>query len=209
MTSPDPRGSPSRRRLVRHLGRLQAELDEVGQRLREMIAQALGRTIDQAVTESVHLALSGHSPLPSPPPARPAIVPGRSSSLWQEPAQPDWLHDEDDRYGYDLPELRDREGQAFDDDQQSDTNASDESKDMAWSRSLAVGLEIAAWWLLQDQPPSRRRLILVGLAAAGVTLLGGEALVLSARLALALLHLLVLADACQSGAGVLYRVANP
>jgi hypothetical protein len=188
---------------------LQAELEEVGQRLREMIAQALGRTIAQAVTESVHLALSGHSPLPSPPPSRPAILPGRSSSLWQEPAQPDWLHDADDRYGSDLPDLRDREDQAFDDDQQLDTNASDESQEVAWSHSLAVGLEIAAWWLRQQQPPSRRCVVLVGLAAGGVTLLGGEAVVLSARLALALLHLLVLADTCQTGAGVLYRAANP
>jgi hypothetical protein len=187
---------------------LQAELDEVGQRLREMIAQALGRTIAQAVTESVQLALSDDSPLPSPPPARPAIVPGRSS-LWQEPAQPDWPHDADDRYGSDLPDLRDREGQAFDDHQQLATNASDESQDMAWSRSLAVGLEIAAWWLRQDQPPSHRSLVLVGLAAAGVTLLGGEAVVLSARLALALLHLLVLADSCQSSTTVLFRAANP
>jgi hypothetical protein len=188
---------------------LQAELDEVGQRLREMIAQALGRTTAQAVTESVHLALSGDGPLPSPPPSRPAIVPGRSSSLWQEPAQPDWLHDEDDRYGRDLPELRDREDQTLDGNQQLDTDASDKSQDMAWSRSLAVGLEIAAWWLRQQQPPSHRRLVLVGLAAASVTLLGGEALVLSARLALSLLHLLVLADTCQSGAAVLYRVTHP
>jgi hypothetical protein len=130
-----------------------------------MIAQALGRTVAQAVTESVHLALTGDSPLPSPPPARPTILPDRSSSLWQESAQPDWLHDADDRYGSDLPDLRDREGQAFDDDQQSDTDASDESQDMAWSRSLAVGLEIAAWWLRQQQPPTRRRLVLVGQAA--------------------------------------------
>jgi hypothetical protein len=188
---------------------LQAELEEVGQRLREMIAQALGRTVAQAVTESVHLALSGDSPLPSPPPCRPAILPGRSSSLWQEPGQPDWLHDADDRYGSDLPDLRDREGQAFDDDQQLATNSSDESEDMAWSRSLAVGLEIAAWWLRQQQPPSRRRLVVVGLVAGGVTLLGSESVVLSARLALALLHLRVLADTCQSGAGVLYRAAHP
>jgi hypothetical protein len=51
--------------------------------------------------------------------------------------------------------------------------------------------------------------VLVGLAAAGVTLLGGETVVLSARLALSLLHLLVLADTCQTGAGVLYRATNP
>jgi hypothetical protein len=188
---------------------LQAELDEVGQRLREMIAQALGRTIAQAVTESVHLALSGHSPLPLPPPSRPAIVPGRSSSLWQEPAQPDWLHDADDRYGRDLAELRDREEEAFDDDQQLATNASDERQETAWSRSLAVGLEIASWRLRQQQPPSHRSLVLVGLAAAGVTLLGGEAVVLSARLVLSLLHLLVLTDSCQSSTAVLYRAANP
>jgi hypothetical protein len=36
---------------------------------------------------------------------------------------------------------------------------------------------------------------------------GGEAVVLPARLAL--LHRLVLADTCQSGAGVLYRAAHP
>ena len=42
-----------------------------------------------------------------------------------------------------------------------------------------------------------------------MTLLGGEAIVLSARLALALLHLLVLADTCQTGGGVLYRAAHP
>jgi hypothetical protein len=186
---------------------LQAELDEVGQRLREMIAQALGHTIAQAVTESVHLALGGVSPLPSPPPSRSAIVPGRSSSLWQEPAQPDWLHDEDDRYGNDVQAFRDDDEDAFRNEESLQTNAQ-ESQDMAWSRSLAVGLEIAAWWLRQQQPPSHRRLVLVGLAAAGVTLLGGEAVVLSARLALALLHLLVLADTCQSGAAVLYRAAN-
>jgi hypothetical protein len=108
-----------------------------------------------------------------------------------------------------LPDLRDREGQAFDDNQQLDTDASDQSQDMAWSRSLAVGLEIAAWWLRQQQPLSRRSLVLVGLASTGVTLLGGEAIVLSARLALALLHLLVLADTCQTGADVLYRAAHP
>jgi hypothetical protein len=79
---------------------------------------------------------------------------------------------------------------------------------MVWGWSLAVGLEIAAWWLRQQQPPSRPRLILVGLAAAGVTLLDGEAIVLSARLALALLHLLVLADACQTGADGFYHAAN-
>jgi hypothetical protein len=39
------------------------------------------------------------------------------------------------------------EDQAFGDDQQFDTNASDESQQAAWSRSLAVALEIAAWWL--------------------------------------------------------------
>jgi hypothetical protein len=38
---------------------------------------------------------------------------------------------------------------------------------------------------------------------------GGEAIVLSARLALALLHLVVLADTCQSSAAMLYRATNP
>jgi hypothetical protein len=187
---------------------LQAELDEVGQRLREMIAQALGRTIAQAVTESVHLALSGDSHLPSLPPFRPAIVPGRSSSLWQEPAQHDWLHDADDRYGNDVQAFRDDDEDAFRNEESLQTNAQ-ESPNMVWSRSLAVGLEIAAWYLRQQQPPSRRQVVLVGLAAASVTLLGSEAVVLSARLALSLLHLLVLADTCQTGAGVLYRVAHP
>jgi hypothetical protein len=42
-----------------------------------------------------------------------------------------------------------------------------------------------------------------------VTLLSGEAVVLSARLALSLLHLLVLADSCQSSTTVLYHAANP
>jgi hypothetical protein len=112
-----------------------------------MMVQALGRTMAQAVTESVRLALSGDSPSPSPPPSRPAIVPGRSSSPGQEPAQPGWLHDPDDRNGYDLPDLRDPEDQAFHDDQQFATNASGESQEAAWSRSLAVGLEIAVWWL--------------------------------------------------------------
>jgi hypothetical protein len=187
---------------------LQAELDEVGQRLREMIAQALGRTIAQAVTESVQLALSGESLLPSPPPCRPAILPGRSSSLWQEPAQPGWRHDEDDRYGYDVEAFRDDDEDAFRDEESLQTNAH-ENQEAAWSRSLAACLEIAAWYLRLQQPPSRRQRPDPPAPLAGGTLLGGEVIVLSARLALALLHLLLLADTCQTGEGVFYRAAHP
>jgi hypothetical protein len=69
MTSYRGHASPAPAGPARYLGHLHQDLTDLGRRLREAIAQAVGRTAADIVTESVRRALAGALTLP--PPARP------------------------------------------------------------------------------------------------------------------------------------------
>jgi hypothetical protein len=58
------------RSLARHLDRLRATLESLGERLRDAIARAIGHTVAEAVHEAVHTALADR---PAPPKPHPTI----------------------------------------------------------------------------------------------------------------------------------------
>jgi hypothetical protein len=58
MTWDSSRSWPVRGKLARHLGRLQQQLDAVGEQVREAVATAVGRTVAEAVSEAVLDALA-------------------------------------------------------------------------------------------------------------------------------------------------------
>src|SRR5688500_16565027 len=91
MTSHYSRASPGRDPLGRHLDGLSRALDGVGQRLRESIADAIGRTAADAIGEAIQAALSG--PGGGAFPSRHYPSPD-SQRLWGEPGGRPWDREE-------------------------------------------------------------------------------------------------------------------
>jgi hypothetical protein len=208
MTSYRGHASPAPVGPARYLGHLHQDLTDLGRRLREAIAQAVGRTAADIVTESVRRALAGALTLA--PPHGPAIVAGLSRDPRYGPGEPAWPP-EDDPLDEGGQYRRDayRGGEAFDGDPARTPGQDEGPREEAWILRLAAGLEVASWWL-RNSPgltPGQAALA-AALVAAVVALLGGGSVLAAVGLAAAALRLLAVADAARSGAAALGRAAD-
>jgi hypothetical protein len=194
---------------ARHLGRLHQDLRDLGRRLREAIAQAVGRTAADVVTESVRHVLADVGTA-CPPSYGPALGPGLPREPWYGTHESAWSSEEDyvdDGGPYRRAAYRGRE--AFDTDPAGAPGPDGVPRAEAWVLGLADGLEVAAWWLRQSphRAPGQAALD-AALVAVAAALLGGESVLAAVGLAAAAVRLLALADAARSGAAALRRAAG-
>jgi len=171
--------APGGRLLSRHLGRLCESLQNLGSRLREAIASAAGQSAADIVREVVGKLLDQHDSdqsVSSWPLRQPFQT---SSDLWQEPHELEhrsWRDNFDD-----LPP-----------EEKWNPEPADPVRESA-ARSglagLAVGLQTAAWWLLQGP---RRFPVLTALGwglVAALVACGSGALAMTGASLLSLLGL--------------------
>jgi hypothetical protein len=166
-------------RLVRrHLDRLQASLQTLGERLREVVARTVGEAVADAVRALVALlASSPTAPLPALP---------NTDELWEEPDPLLW-HDP-------YRPLRDDHAEELlgeDDAPPMSADSGETTGAARWSQAVSAGCRAAAWWLRRQagRCPLRTSVVLgvaVALAAfvAGPVLTWTGAGVLGAALAL-------------------------
>lgn len=180
MTWDSSRSWPVRGKLARHLGRLQQQLDAVGEQMREAVATAVGRTVAEAVGEAVLDALA--------PYAGPAGTESRYYPSWRRAGEPSpWR----DPYAYDTY----AEPRYDDDDADSEYRSSrgDGPHARRGRHALAAGFQAAAWWLRRHPG----QVSLVGALAvgsvAGLAMLTGHVSGI-ATLALSALDLAYLLD---------------
>ncbi len=189
-------------RLAPHVTQLRRGLASLGERLRQSIANSVGRAVADVVTEAVDAALAtpddqGGSYRPS----LPASVPVRSRDWWDRPGDSTWDRPED---GYDP---YDRAYRDYDDGMDQDRDEAPQPRDDAkpgrLGRALAAGLQAAGWWMQRH----RGRLSLgvaagVGLATGIAALLDGGPFGITGLVASAL-GLLALDGVIRSGADAL------
>jgi hypothetical protein len=193
--------STLRGRLARHLGRLQQSLDSVAEQVREAVANAVGRTMAEAVYEALRPRAGPGYPLPH------SSYSGRGSTSrrdWEERAwdrdsgRSDWRDAYDD--DYDDPR--------YDDDPEPASSRQDEPRTGRWGRAVAAGLQAAAWWLRRH--PGRVSLLAalaVG-AVAGLAVLAGHVSGV-ASVVMSALGLAYLLDLMRSASTLFGRDAHP
>jgi hypothetical protein len=193
---------------ARHLGRLHQDLSDLGRRLREAIALAVGRAASDVVIEAVCHALAGVDTF-CPPPYGPARWPDLHRDSWYGHEEPAWSPGA----GYPdevAPHGRDpyRGGELFGADPDETPGPEGAPRAGAWVLGLAAGLEVAAWCLrnVPGLTPSQAALA-AALVAVAAALLGGESVLAAVGLAAAAVRLLALAAAARSGAAALRRPA--
>jgi hypothetical protein len=194
----------ARRLLCAQLGRLNHHLLHLGQRLRERIAGAVGRTVCEIAREAVHAALAELAGSPLPSSAIPPLSP-RRPPFWDE------LDDDQQRnLGTEPNEFDDpltpeaRDDWLSRNQSRSGSGAGEKSPATAasaspWMRALAAACQAAAWWLRRH--PQRRPLLstlAVGLAAGVVAYSVSPLLAAGATVVASAVSLLLVADAATS-----------
>jgi len=181
---------PGGRLLSRHLGRLCESLQNLGSRLREAVAAAAGQSAAGIVREVVGKLLDQHDSDQSVS-SWPLRQPFQNSSdLWQEPhelEQRSWRNNFDD-----LPPEEEWNPEP------TDPVRASAARSGHWLAGLAVGLQTAAWWLLQGP---RRFSVLTALGwglVAALVARGSGALAITGASLLSLLGLI------QAGAEMLW-----
>jgi hypothetical protein len=180
-------------RLVRrHLDRLQASLETLGERLREAVSRVVGEAVADTVRELVRVLVS--TPATAPFPRAPEVLrEDWEERSWHDPYRQPWDDvDEDEPLA------------AYDDIVPA---ASPEALPVParWSRAASVGCQAAAWWLRRQTGrfPVFTTLAL-GLAAALTAYVAGPLVVAGGAGVLgAVLGLLHLAQNVESGAEAL------
>jgi hypothetical protein len=177
--------------LARYLSRLADNLETLTGRLRDGLASAIGTSVGEATREAVRAALDAASESrPSYPPPREY---GRPDSYWREPGETSWPEYEPDRWA----------SEDNDDTSRGVPGSSRDPPPSRWSRTVAAGLQAAAWWL---RCGSGRFVVLtaagVGLVAALAFWLSPPASVVTGMVAAAL-GLAGLLDTLRAGAAVL------
>jgi hypothetical protein len=187
--------------LARHLSRLGDTLETFGSRLREAVSSAIGETVSGIVRETVRALLEGqpNSPTSSGRLAQPAPP---SRPLWREGHHPDeepWLDD------------RDAYPHAGDYDDPPPVHRAEESKaPFRLPRALATGLHTTLCWLRRSvgRYPVMTA-VGVGLLTALATYAGGPLAAALVGVVGSAFNLLSLAEAVQTGAGMLGTLRRP
>lgn len=210
MTRYHARASPSSDPLARHLDTLASSFDLIGERLREAIADAVGRTVADGVGEAVLAALSGPDAASHRHRSSSCSWSGRSSG-WDEPERLSWARDDHD-HGERFDVSRYDDADPYDEDPAYDTSAEPgaEPKPMPWAVAVTAGLQAAAWNLSRN--PGQKSVsgsVGVGLLAFLLTWLGGQSAVVVAGLAASALGLLSLPDLCNYGIAFLRQAVTP
>lgn len=211
MTRYHARASPGAAPLARHLDTLASSFDLIGERLREAIADAVGRTVADGVGEAVLAALSGPDAASQRHRSSSSSWSGRSTSGWDEPERPSWARDNQDHdERFDVSRYDDAD--PYDEDPEYDTSAGPGAgpKPMPWAVAVAAGLQAAAWNL--SRHPGQKSVsgsVGVGLLAFLLTWLGGQSAVVVAGLAASALGLLSLPDLCNYGIAFLRQGVTP
>ncbi len=181
------------RSLAHHLDRLHSTLNELRERLREAVVQAIGQSASGAVRDAVHLVLEGltapslrrQAPSWSRPLHRPAMFAGDDLDLDDQRLEPDsggWYDEED---------IDDEPRQRQQAIQPQGENTS------RWRHALAIGCGSVAWSLRREARRfSTLTSIGVGLASAVTAYVLGPGLIASA------MSLLALSETMQAGTGV-------
>ncbi len=189
-------------RLAPHVHQLRRGLASLGGRLRQSIANSIGRTVADVVTEAVDAALATPDDQNgSYRPSLPTSVPVRSRDWWDRPGESTWDRPEESYDPY-ARAYRDYDG-GMDQDRDHEPQPLDDPKPGRFGRALAAGLQAAGWWMQRH----RGRLSLV--IAAGVGLAAGIAALLDggpfgiAGLVASALGLLALDGVFRSGAEAL------
>src|SRR5262245_44888101 len=152
MTSYHARASPGGNSLARHIDSLASALDLIGERLREAIADAVGRTVADGVGAAVLAALSGHHVEPRSHRSSSSAWPGYPHSGWGEPDRPSWAregHDHNERFypsRYDEPDAYDDDYPEYDSTSESEA----EQRPKSWVPALTSALQAAAWSIQRD-----------------------------------------------------------
>jgi len=172
---------PGGRLLSGHLGRLCESLQNLGSRLREAVASAAGQSAAGIVREVVGNLLhqrDNEQHVSSWPLRQPFRT---SSDLWQDPHElehPSWRDNFDD-----LPPEEEWNSEP------ADPVRASAARSGHWLAGLAVGLQTAAWWLLQGP---RRFPVLTALGwglVAALVACGSGALAITGASLLSLLGL--------------------
>jgi hypothetical protein len=154
-------------KLAPHVTQLRRGLASLGDRLRQSIANSVGRTVADVVSEAVDAALATPDDQADPyRPSRSTSLPVRSRDWWDRAGESTWDRPEENYDPY---------GRTYDDEDQhldEERRSHDDPNPGRLGRALAAGLQ-AAGWLLQRH---RGRLSLV--VAAGVGLAAGLAALL-------------------------------
>jgi hypothetical protein len=200
--------SAIRGRLARHLGRLQQNLDAVGEQVREAIAHAVGRTAAEAIGEAVYEALcspdgpSGSASRYTPRYSDHSSYPRRA---WDEP---EWRRDaarsyERDPYDYD-------DDPRYNDDLEPEDRSAlpDGCRARHWHRAIAAGLQAAAWWLRRHPGQVSLLAALAVGAVAGLAVLAGHISGIAGVIASAL-GLAYLLDLMRSASTLFGRDVTP
>ena len=184
-----------------HLDHLREDLDQLGRRLRAGIADAVARSVAEAVRDGVLAVLTADSRHRSTPPRRPPESYGRPP-LWHEPAEDDPA--DEGEYplsaGWGYAEA----GPA------PAPSAPTLAQTPRWLPALAAGSELALCWLRrrpgeQPVPPA----LAVGLVAGVVAFRYGTMAGAIVGAVGSALGLVALADAAHSVGDALAAVLNP
>lgn len=164
-----------RGRLARYLGQLRHNLDAVGAQMREAVAHAVGRTIAQAVTESVYDAFVIHSPCSSALQSSARGSPELSSlpeRKWGEPTSERQTHTTlwHDPYSPD-DEVEDAPHFSMKAEPDDSPSAEGEPRARRWRQALAAGVQAASWWLRRQRGPASLLAALTVGVVAGLTVL--------------------------------------
>jgi hypothetical protein len=164
---------PTRRFLLNRLERLRESLESLGHRLRECIAEIVGKQMGEAIRDALDDTLRMKSLSPSSDGDRHEtrrVSPQEDARRWQwegnEPDDPSWEADEPYYERAHEPTYQDRTEPA--------TVQPSEPRPSRW-RSLLTGLvELAGWWFPRGpQRPSFRKLLGLGAVVGAVTAVAG------------------------------------
>jgi hypothetical protein len=174
------------RSLASHLDRLRLVLDNLGARLRDGVARAVGQTVAAAVHEAMHDLLGVGDDDSEPDPYR---------DTWYEP------NPRDHRWGHDST---DRDPDPYDDEYEAQTSPPEKTSSRLgrWGQALVLLSQAGTWWL---RP---RRLRYPVLAAVGIGLASALAIYAGGPFVLAgvggsALSLACLAESVHDGAAAL------
>jgi hypothetical protein len=191
-----------RKRLAPHVTQLRRSLASLGERMRQSFASMVGRTVADAVTEAVDIALA--SPAEQVgyyPPVQTNPAHSRERDWWRDPGGSSWgQHGDYDEYG--RPYSNDPyDRDPYEDDDQEPTETQEKPCPSRLTRSLAAGCRAAAWWL--ERHPGRFSLVLaagVGVAACVAAFFSGSTLVGVTGAAASALRVLALTDTLRCAA---------
>jgi hypothetical protein len=141
---PSIRSLPSRARrlLAHHLSRLADNLEMLTSRLRDALASAVGQSVGDATREAIRAALAALTDRESAD--RHCQPYDRDDPFWHEPGESPWTDSEPDHWAADEQEAI---------PSPSRHSNRDPPQRVRWRRTIAAGLETAAWCLRRCTGP--------------------------------------------------------